>query len=317
MQLAKPNPFFHPVVTLVIPVFLFLMGCAADREPPPFSVTGQPIKFPEKLNGVAAGTGAVWVKGTNHLYRIDPQRKVITATIPLGRSHDAYMELAVTEDAVWAVNSLDNSISRVDPSTNEVVATIPVGGIPGSWGRIHTFSRPSRLWVGEGSVWVLNYREGTLTRIDPSRNEVIATVSVGVRPPYPRSVLFAGAVWVANPAQSVTRGLTTQFVEGKSLQIDPGTNQVLATIALVQPTPTIPYGGAYVALGEGAAWALYRDEGHDCVLSRIDLRTQKETTRVPLGPGSIAMTIGGGDLGLATRFCWGIHREYNWEALSN
>jgi YVTN family beta-propeller protein len=100
-----------------------------------------PIDVPDALGGIAAGEGGVWTvdsfQGT--LWRIDPQREVVTRTIDVGR---APLGVAVGAGSVWVANSSDGTVSRIDPTTNEVVETIEVG------------DTPRGVAVGEGFVWV-------------------------------------------------------------------------------------------------------------------------------------------------------------------
>src|ERR1051325_8044597 len=42
---------------------------------------------------------------------------------------------------------------------------------------------PQRLAIGEGAVWVPNAGAGTLSRIDPQANEVVATILIGKADP--------------------------------------------------------------------------------------------------------------------------------------
>lgn len=53
---------------------------------------------------------------------------------------------------------------------------------------------PVALAVGAGAVWVANSGDGTVSRIDPRTNHVIATIPVGHRPQ--GIAIAAGAVWV-------------------------------------------------------------------------------------------------------------------------
>jgi YVTN family beta-propeller protein len=49
--------------------------------------------------------------------------------------------------------------------------------------------------VGAGAVWVVNRNDGTVSRIDPDRNEVVATIAIGREP---RRIAAGGkAVWVS------------------------------------------------------------------------------------------------------------------------
>ena len=77
--------------------------------------------------------------------------------------------LAVSADAVWVANSLDDTVSRIDPDTNSVVDTIRVG------------DGPSEIAVVEGAVWVANEADGTLSRIG-ARSDVRQTDGDRERP---------------------------------------------------------------------------------------------------------------------------------------
>ena len=49
--------------------------------------------------------------------------------------------------------------------------------------------------VAEGSVWVANRGDGTISRVDPATNRAIATIGGGAIPT--RLTADSGAVWVA------------------------------------------------------------------------------------------------------------------------
>jgi YVTN family beta-propeller protein len=53
--------------------------------------------------------------------------------------------------------------------------------------------------VGAGGVWVANSRDGTVSRIDPESNKVIATIHIGNNPQ--GIAVGAGAVWVSVQAR--------------------------------------------------------------------------------------------------------------------
>ena len=72
--------------------------------------------------------------------------------------------LAVSADAVWVVNTLDDTVSQIDPDTNSVVDTIGVG------------DGPSGIAVVQGTVWVANEWDGTLSRIEPGQTSASPTV---------------------------------------------------------------------------------------------------------------------------------------------
>jgi YVTN family beta-propeller protein len=96
---------------------------------------------------------------------------------------------------------------------------------------------PGAVAVDGSSVWVANSGDGTVSRIDPASNRVIATVHVGGHPT--RLTADAGAVWVTSP--------------GRMQWIDPGTNQVVQTLPL-------PVGLGEVALAfDGCLWVSLND----------------------------------------------------------
>ena len=64
--------------------------------------------------------------------------------------------------------------------------------------RIRVGRAPKDIVVGEGSVWVANYLDGTISRIDPRTNR-IDTLAVGPYPEHPRN-RKGGRVGSARPA---------------------------------------------------------------------------------------------------------------------
>jgi streptogramin lyase len=143
--------------------------------------------FREALAGMAEGEGAVWVVGDaadERLWRIDPQRHRISATIALGFPPGA---VAVGNAAVWVTDQLGDRLARIDPATNRVAALIRVG-------------RGARtLAFGAGSVWVAAAIEHTLTRVDPRTNRVVATIHVAASP---QAVAVGdGSVWAVGDAR--------------------------------------------------------------------------------------------------------------------
>jgi YVTN family beta-propeller protein len=87
--------------------------------------------------------------------------------------------------------------------------------------------RPAAIAFGEGAIWVANYLSNSVSRIDPSTNKVVATISLDSNP----SSIAAGqgSVFVASSLQDTTgrSGLRLQAVF--VWLIDPDTNTVTAT----------------------------------------------------------------------------------------
>jgi YVTN family beta-propeller protein len=186
-------------------------------------------------DAIALGAGSVWVGDLGFVTRVDPATGKVLATIHVDSTGQS--GVAVTDEAVWALGF--PGIVRIDPKTNAIVTTIPVaqnvaGGGPS----------PTALATGEGAVWVANRfvppngiapsgKRGTVSRIDPRTNAIVATIPVGYDPF--EIAVGEGAIWVANRT-----GFTVS-------RIDPRTNHVVATIRIGNR----PQG---IAVGEGAVW---------------------------------------------------------------
>ena len=108
--------------------------------------------------------------------------------------------------------------ARADRSHNQLGTTIAVG------------SRPRGVAWGDGSVWVANSGDGTVSRVDPQTDRVTATIAVGQSPQ--SLVVTAGVVWVsvaaspAVPASSsgTPRGVLRVVREGPFASTDPALN---------------------------------------------------------------------------------------------
>ncbi|HEX3353558.1 MAG TPA: hypothetical protein VHS34_12100 [Terriglobales bacterium] len=136
--------------------------------------------------------GAVWITGTtsNLLTAVDAVTGKVVATIPVGPGPRF---LTAGQGSIWTLNQGDGSVTRVDVHSKKVTATIKVG-IPGpggdiAWGAGSIWTtvlgvpltiidgrtnQVVRQWVGLGgdslrfgynSVWLTDYKRGTLSRI--------------------------------------------------------------------------------------------------------------------------------------------------------
>ena len=78
---------------------------------------------------VAVGDGAVWIpeQVTRTLFRMDPVRVAIVATVRVGVDPSG---VAVGGNTVWVANAGDGTVTEVDPRTNSVARTIRVGNSP-------------------------------------------------------------------------------------------------------------------------------------------------------------------------------------------
>jgi len=186
--------------------------------------------------GIAFGGGYAWLLCEDgELGRIEPRT---ARSVRLG--HEAglftsevavvssYTDLAFGLDSLWIVNAGTNDLIEVDAATARPVRTDNVG------------RQPSALAIGDGSVWVANLGDDTVTRVRVSgRAEPLDAESFAACDGPVDIAVGEGAVWVAcSVGRSVVR-------------LDPKTGEVVATIAL----GNTPY---RLAAGAGAVWVSVR-----------------------------------------------------------
>ncbi len=195
------------------------------------------------------------------------------------------------------------------PLTPTVAATITVGG------------SPSGVTVDPSGVWVTNWFDNTLSRIDPATNTVLNVVPLDItgNAGPERIAGGAGSIWVTISAfddagenelpGSVKRidpvsgktlatipvgkgpfdiGVTAGAVwvpnqgDGTLTRIDPATNQVVATIPVSYATA--------VAVGLGAVWVV----SYDGRVTRIDPATNQVVATIYTQTTGAQVVTGGG-----------------------
>jgi YVTN family beta-propeller protein len=157
----------------------------------------------------------------------------------------------------------ENAVGVIDPDGGRITAQYPVGRGPGA------------VVAGGGSVWVANALDGTISRIPPKRDQVVA-IDVGGAP---HALAFgAGSLWVADgDARSVA-------------QIDPGTNKVQQRVDVGNAPSAVAFAG-------GALWVA---SGVDGALDRIELGRERGRRPIPLGSNPTAMAASAGALWVAS-----------------
>ena len=165
------------------------------------------------------------------------------------------------------------------------------------------------LAFGAGSAWVTSESDGTVRRISPKRNRVVAKIKAGSQP---NGVVYAfGAIWVADlgggsvlkidvrrnkvvaryavpQADWITPSADALWVSGESnvvVKLDPATGAVLAQI----PVGHNPLASAWVG---GELWVPNIDDG---TISVIDPATNTVRTTFPAGSGTLAVAEAAGD----------------------
>jgi streptogramin lyase len=147
-----------------------------------------------------------------------------------------------------------NHLAVIDPTSGIITAEAAVGADPGA------------VATGDGSVWVANTTDRTLTHLDLRSGAPLGTILLANRTPTGLAV-GGGSVWVANGRL------------GSLSHVDPGYGKPTKVLPLAGPS-----GGGTVTLGGGSVWAAFGDS----TLARVDPDTQqpagKDLTRsIPSG----------------------------------
>jgi YVTN family beta-propeller protein len=178
--------------------------------------------------------------------------------------------------------------SSAPTPTNPVVASIAVGARAGT---------PA---IGAGAVWIPNTGDGTVSRIDPTSNHVVATIRIGDAAAFYKTVCepygsvhsfmvttfhirrcdLPSAVAAGSDSVWVAKNDTNEIV-----RVDPAANRISARV----PTGVVPFG---LLVTSGAVWVTSYD---DDAIVRIDPISHRvlTTIRVPGGgPTGIAEADG-------------------------
>jgi YVTN family beta-propeller protein len=246
------------------------------------------------------GAGSVWVGNSDDktLSRVDPRRESTPITIPLERRTPTGIDVGA--NGVWVAHGILGSVARIDPEFNQPTANVQVtrggganeGAVAVGGGSVwavfgdSTLARispngprvagptgfagasPTGIVYAEGSVWVANGGEATVSRFNPetfSGGQPVAHPSVGRRP---SAIAYgAGRLWVPNAADdTVTR-------------IDLASNGTRTIVVGDEPTA--------VTFGAGAVWVTNSGDG---TVSRIDLATEEVVATIETGnrPAGVA-----------------------------
>jgi virginiamycin B lyase len=266
------------------------------------------IAVPGSPDWVGISADAVWISnaGTDSLARIDPSANQLVKIVRVGCRPCS--GLAVGFDAVWAPSCKDDRVDRVNLHSNEVEAHVSTS-IGDSEGGIA---------AGEGAVWLIADRHGTLARIDGTLNRVNSRVQIASGSFVP--VAGAGAVWISSTQHNlvsrvdplelkvtaeISVGPSPRFMactdkdvwvlnqgDGTVSRIDPTKNQVVATI-----DAGVPGQGGDIAVGEGFIWVTMID----IPLTQIDPVTNQVVAQY-VGKGGDAIRIGHGAAWMCSYF---------------
>ena len=254
---------------------------------------------------LAATDDTVWVENhrSNFVSRIDPAQNVEVERLT---DVSVHCDIAAGGGFVWATKAASSNVNKVDAATGKVLGSISLADACGVaaddadvWvvspglGKVVRFDpktleerasielEPMTFFVAIGptAVWVVGEAHGgTAYRIDPSTNEVGASIAVPLGGYATGIAVGHGAVWVPardnkvvhriDPATnavtttiempSLIGGLgvgpdaiwTSGFGDGKVYRIDPATNQITASVSTGQGQlgpPLVAFGSVWVA----------------------------------------------------------------------
>ena len=258
----------------------------ASATPLPAGVLAA-IPLPGGPISLAATADAIWVEGhrAGYLRRIDP---VGNAWVEGGSNAQVHCHIAAGAGFVWTTKAAQNLVTKVDPVNGQNIGTIELQdacGIavndhdvwvasPGLGAAVRfdpkTLKQRASIalghdvfWISIGpeAVWAAGEADGgTLYRIDPKANKLVATIRLDSPSPAGLAVAF-GSVWVGDR------------VKGLVHRIDLDTNEVVATISI----PTIVGG---VGVGPDAIWASGFGNG---TVYRIDPATNATSGSISTG----------------------------------
>ena len=151
-----------------------------------------PVGPPASEGGIAASPDSIWIVTDKNgaLVRIDPATSNVRQkiSIPPGSYNPLF-----TDGIVWITGFESNVLTAVDASRGVVLESIPVG------------RQPRFLAAGGGSIWTLNQRDGTVSRVDAPSRKLTATIAVGTPGPGGDICYGAGSVWTSAFGVPLTR----------------------------------------------------------------------------------------------------------------
>jgi DNA-binding beta-propeller fold protein YncE len=181
-------------------------GKATAATTRPAEVVREYGPFPgvDKVAGVSHDGSRVWIAAGAQLIAFDPKSGEVERTLP--RAGDA--GTAFDGKHLWQI--AETRIDKIDPATGDVVASIPA---PGS-------GSDSGLAWAEGSLWVGQYRDRKIHRIDPNTGAVLRTIE--------SNRFVTGVTWVEG---ELWHG-TWEGDDSEIRRVDPESGTVLDRLAM-------------------------------------------------------------------------------------
>jgi glutamine cyclotransferase len=113
-----------------------------------------------RVAGVSYDGDSVWFAAGSAMVAVDPDSGQVQRTL------EVVADAGTAFDGTHLYQLADDVIQKIDRATGRVISTIPA---PGN-------GRDSGLTWAEGSLWVGQYRDRTITQIDPVDGKILRTI---------------------------------------------------------------------------------------------------------------------------------------------
>jgi ABC-type branched-subunit amino acid transport system substrate-binding protein/DNA-binding beta-propeller fold protein YncE len=224
---------------------------------------------------VAAARTALGIAAPPHARRarVPLRRRALLAAGALApvAALAAAIVLLVPGGEAEGLGTVGNGVAVIGPGDAAVTAFI------------ESAKAPSNVAVGEGSVWMLNSEDGTVSRIDPETKAVTGRFEPGGV--VTDIAAGAGAVWLGLGGPGRKGNFTVRIA-----RVDPVTTTITRTVKLADTkagsflSPSLNWGFPDIAVGAGAVWA--RNPDH--TLSRIEPETGRLVATIDVSADRLA-----------------------------
>ena len=119
-----------------------------------------PFAGVDRIHGITHDGQRVWAATGAKLLAIDPESGTVARTL------DLTCDAGSAFDGTHLYQIAEARIDKINPASGEVVASIPAPG----------HGRDSGLAWAEGSLWVGQYRDRRIHRIDPATGVILRTI---------------------------------------------------------------------------------------------------------------------------------------------
>jgi glutamine cyclotransferase len=187
-----------------------------------------PFAGADHIHGVTHDGQHVWAAAGAKLLAIDPASGAVARTLEVA------CDAGSAFDGTHLYQIAEARIDKIDPASGRVVASIPAPG----------HGRDSGLAWAEGSLWVGQYRDRKIHRIDPTTGAILRTIE--------SNRFVTGVTWVDG---ELWHG-TWEGDESDLRRIDPESGRVLERLEMPPGTGVSGLesdGGAFFYCGGGAS----------------------------------------------------------------